>query len=1697
VNLALLDRLCAALGIATGYRDAWGRERSVPIETRRALIAAMGGAAGSEAEAAETLEQREAREWRRPLPPVAVLRRGAPPKLALTLPAAALGQRCAWTVLEEGGARHDGAFDPRAAAPLGERRIAGERFVRFELALPFDPPPGYHRLELAGAAPSTASLIVAPERCYAPEAVARGRVWGPAVCAWALRSRRNWGIGDYTDLRALVELAARSGAAFVGVTPLHALFPHDPEHASPYSPTSRRLLNVMLLDPEAVPDFAECEPARALVGSPDFQARLRMLRAAERVDYRAVAELKFPVLERLYAHFRDRHLARASPRAQAFRAFQAAGGEALRAGSLFCALQEHLFRENPAAWGWRAWPAPYRDPRSEAVAAFAREHAQRIEYHDYLQWNAELQLEAVGRRSLELGLGVGLYRDLAVGVDAAGAEAWTGRELYAQGATVGAPPDAFNLKGQNWGMPAPIPERMREEGYASFVALLRANMRHAGALRIDHVMGLARLYWIPEGEPPERGAYVSYPFEDLLGIVALESERNRCLVVGEDLGTLPEGLRERLAGAGVFSCRLLYFERDEGGAFRRPRDYPAQALAAASTHDLPTLRAFWLGRDLDTRAALGLFPSEAERQRQIAERAQDRARLLVALEAEGLLPAGVCVQPVSVPDMTPELALAVHRFLARAPSRLLAVQPEDVFGQTDQPNLPATTCEQHPNWRHRIALELEGWEADERFRALAAALAAERPHPAVRPAPECARRTPTIPGATYRLQLSRAFTFDRAAELVPYLHELGISHCYCSPYFRARRGSAHGYDIVDHNAFDPEIGDEAAFDRFVSALARHGMGQIVDMVPNHMGVMGADNAWWLDVLENGPASAYAGYFDIDWESPQPELRGKVLVPVLGERYGAVLERGELELRYDPQAGAFSVWYRHHRFPLDPAEYPHVLERARARLALALGTGHPRLAEFEALIAAFRRLPAREARAPEALAERARDKEVHKQRLAQLCERSPEAALCILEAVRELNGEPGRAASFDALHALLERQAYRLAYWRVASDEINYRRFLDANDLAALRMEDEQVFERTHGLLFRLLEEGKVDGVRVDYPDGLRDPAAYFRRLQRRFAGDEPEKTSEPRALYVVIEKVLADHERLPPDWPVHGTTGYRFANLVTGLFVDGGAQAHFERIYRAFVRERTDYDELLYESKRLVMRTALAAELDALANRLSRIARADRRTRDFTLASLREALATVVACFPVYRTYVAEAVGPEDRRSIERALGVARRRNRALEPELFDFLRAVLLVQPSGAGDARCRAERLEFVRRLQPFTAAVAAKGTEDTALYRYNRLVALNEVGGDPRRFGISLAAFHRASEDRARHWPHTLLATSTHDNKRAEDVRARLAALSELPHEWRARLQRWRRLNRARKRRTAAGLAPSANDEYLLYQTLLGTWPDGAPDEGALAVYRDRIERYMLKAAREAKVRTSWIHPDEEYEQALRGFVAGLLEAPERNAFLSDFAPFARRIARIGMWNSLAQLAIKIASPGVPDFYQGTELWDLSLVDPDNRRPVDYGARRAALSALAEELRAAPERAGELAHALACRPEDGRIKLYVTWCGLAARRAEPALFAHGDYVALETAGEHAERLCAFARVRAERSAILVVPRLVGCLVGEDGAPLGTIWGDTRVVVPAHLAGSYRNVYTAERHVVAGEAVLEARALLARFPVALLVRD
>ncbi|WP_119459237.1 4-alpha-glucanotransferase [Rhodospirillaceae bacterium SYSU D60014] len=731
-----LDRLAQRLGIGDQYRDGHGRPRRISAESKRTLLSAMGFAAESDTAIAAAIQAVDEVPWRRPLEPVLIAAEGEPlPPVPVVLDADRSGHSLSWTVEEEVGRSHRGAVEPGDLPCEASRRIDGRVLERRSMRLPLSLPAGYHRLRLSGAAEASTVLIVAPPRCYWPPALeGEGRMWGVAIQLYGLRSERNWGIGDFTDLRHLAEALAPLGVGVIGVNPLHALFIENPNRISPYSPASRLFLNVLYIDVEAVPDLDACPAARTAIDRMRESGRFEELRAAALVDYPGVSGAKLPVLEELYRSFRTTHLAEGGTakgdtnRAAAFHAFQAREGQALETFSLFEALSEHFRRTGSGVHSWRDWPVPYHDPASPEVAAFAAEQRERIEFFQYLQWQADLQLQAVGDRCTQLGMQIGLYRDLALGVDSDGAEFWAQQRLFARGTAIGAPPDLFNTKGQDWGLPPMTPRALRENAYRPLIEVLRANMRHTGALRIDHILGLMRLFWVPHGASPTEGGYVNYPLADMLAVLALESQRSRCLVIGEDLGTVPEGLVDRLHGYGILSYRLLYFEQTGDGDFLLPEAYPPLALVGVTTHDLPTLPGYWRGRDIDLRARLDLFPSDDARRD--AQRARDRDRrcLLDALRRQGLLPAGESPEDELDRPPSERLVQAAYRYLARTPSKLLMVTLEDVLGEEEQPNLPGTTDE-HPNWRRKLPLGIDELAADPRVRALTATIRDLRPAP--------------------------------------------------------------------------------------------------------------------------------------------------------------------------------------------------------------------------------------------------------------------------------------------------------------------------------------------------------------------------------------------------------------------------------------------------------------------------------------------------------------------------------------------------------------------------------------------------------------------------------------------------------------------------------------------------------------------------------------------------------------------------------------------------------------------------------------------------------------------------------------------------------------------------------------------------------------------------------------------------------
>jgi (1->4)-alpha-D-glucan 1-alpha-D-glucosylmutase len=858
---------------------------------------------------------------------------------------------------------------------------------------------------------------------------------------------------------------------------------------------------------------------------------------------------------------------------------------------------------------------------------------------------------------------------------------------------------------------------------------------------------------------------------------------------------------------------------------------------------------------------------------------------------------------------------------------------------------------------------------------------------------------PAIPIATYRAQLTANFDFDAAASIVPYLKALGITHLYASPFMKARKGSSHGYDIVDHTRINPELGGDAGFERLSQALKQHDLGLILDFVPNHVGVHFADNPWWLDVLEWGPASPHAVSFDIDWDILPYRARGGVLLPIIGSSYGEALKKGEIELRYDAGEGSFSAWYFEHRLPIAPERYSEILRTSIKEAGAEDGAAGKRILDL-----ASRHRGLRHPNRSEAPGFKAELKGI------------TGSADIIARGLDAYRAGPQRPAQILALHHLLERQHYRLGHWRLASSDINYRRFFDVNTLAGLRVEDSGTFDAIHRLVRKLIVEGKLQGLRLDHIDGLRDPAQYFQRL-RRLIRDAQGKDARP--FYMVVEKILGEHEKLPPFTGIHGTTGYEWLNTITQVLVDGNGLDPLDEVWRQISNMPPRLGPVLKDAKRRVLETLLTSEFTVLRRLLARIAAGHYSTRDFSADSLRQAFELYILHFPIYRTYLTSA-GPteHDRALISETIDKARADWFAADDGIFEFLRDTLtmdLIKPGRAAHSAPRVRR--FALKVQQFTGPMMAKSLEDTAFYRYHRLLALNEVGGDPAARALSVDAFHEAMKIRASKWSHGMTATATHDTKRGEDARARLMALTELPGEWTSAVARWKIQNAPHLVIDGEMRAPSGPFEYMLYQTLLGAWPSGERDDS----FQERMQAYALKAAREGKQETSWLNPNEAYEAGLRTFLTRILDRSVSAEFLTSLETLVQRVSRLGALNSLSQITLKATIPGVPDFYQGTEFWDLSLVDPDNRRPVDFKARAAVLASMD-----APDW-----ESLVQNWSDGHLKLAWTRRLLKLRTELADVFAYGDYEPLEISGPHRDHVIAFARRRGRDAAIVAVAK------------------------------------------------------------------
>jgi len=966
-------------------------------------------------------------------------------------------------------------------------------------------------------------------------------------------------------------------------------------------------------------------------------------------------------------------------------------------------------------------------------------------------------------------------------------------------------------------------------------------------------------------------------------------------------------------------------------------------------------------------------------------------------------------------------------------------------------------------------------------------------------------KTTYVPASVYRLQFNPDFKFTDAEALIPYLKELGVDAIYASPYFQSAPGSFHGYDVTNPNRINPEIGSEEEYSRFCDALKQAGMGQILDVVPNHMGVKGNNNRYWMDVLENGQSSIYAHFFDIDWDPEKAELKNKVLIPLLGDLYGQILENQEIQLCFT--GSEFLIRYWSHELPIAPDTYPLILEHEIEALESEIGREDPDFQEYSSIITAFKNLPPRTELGAQEIFERNREKEINKQRLDTIVNRSQIRAF-IDNRVEVFNGKKGEYKSFDLLDRLLNEQAYRLSYWQAASHEINYRRFFNINDLAAIRTEDKNVFELYHDLIFRLIQDGKVQGLRIDHPDGLYDPPEYFRRLQRKYLAqkvledlkkdsefsceqnegeiqkikseiEEVLKEDEFRSqtpLFTVVEKILDRKEMLPEDWCVHGTVGYDYLNALNGVFVNRDSSSTIDKIYEKFIGHPIDFAQLVYDKKKFFAAFHMSSEINTLGHRLDKISEHDRHYRDFTLIDLITAIREVIACFPVYRTYITPettSVSEKDEKYIHIAIEKAKGKHPTLSGAVFEFLRNILLLKLSA--QTKDAPSYRDFILRFQQLSAPIMAKGVEDTAFYVDNRFISLNEVGGDPHHFGVSAGDFHRQNSERNKRWPASFVTTSTHDTKRSEDARMRLNVLSEIPEEWNSQIAKWARLNKKHKTLIQNTLTPKRNTEYYIYQILLSIWPNESLDNTEhQSAFVERIWTHVQKAIREAKIYTSWLNPNEEYENAVKKFVMGILSFQKTNHFLKYFLPFQKKIASLGMLNALSALVLKLGSPGVVDTYQGNEIWSYRLVDPDNRRGVDFDHRQHVLSDVKAMFSNNALRT-DMIQDLMNFKEDGRIKLFLLWEGLNLRRKFKDLFLKADYIPLEVRGEKEANIIAFMRKSNDRFIIVAVTRFFANLLNFEnyGSLSQEFWGGTKIFLPKEVKNQRINEIFSRRSV------------------------
>lgn len=1441
---------------------------------------------------------------------VQVIKKSRQPAIELTLKEEEIDDTYYWIIEKEGGNIDEGKFIASTLRKI-ETKTNNKDYIKLEFNIPINLELGYHNFKIFKNSQEflNIKLIVVPDKCFIPEVIAKNqRIFGPKIRL----SDINFSNGN-NDVKNIIKTVSKFGADIIAIGSINQTIISKNEVYTPSFPSNRMFFDTLFLNTDEILKFIDDKELKVKFLSREFQTKYEELEKSEEINYKGISDIKKKKYKLLYESFQDHDIKTNTYKAQLFYSYIKENGEKLHQLALFNALKDFLSNEDEKYNCWKEWPEAYQDPKSKIVAQFEKNNNELIDFHKFLLWMADMQVGEAGQISFENKLGIGICTEFSFCLDSNASEIWSYREYFSQDAII-------KIKSEDKAeaiiCPTLIPQKLIQTGYSYFVDLISPNMLHAGALKLLNFDYVLDSLWEINIEETKNTFRARYPIEELLGIIALESQRNKCMIIAE-FSELTDENKQLLNKYGIFEEEKINFE-------------------------------------------------------EITEESQ------------------------------------LEQYYEKFKS-----QKEEITSKS----------------------------------------------------------ITKTPDATYRLQFNKDFTFNKAKEIIPYLKKLGISHIYASPLLSPRKGSQHGYDIINYDEINQEAGSFEEFEAFVDTLHSYGLGLILDIVPNHMGI-GKENKWWMDVLENGQASKYSHYFDIDWAPIKKELTGKLLLPVLGDHYGNILINGQINFSLDVSKGKLFANYYEHEFPLNPSSYPTILEHRIDVLKARLGSVHKDFQEYLSIITVFRNLPKHTITDYEKIEERNREKQIASERLSILCSNNYIIKGFVEENLIDFKCSPDNEISIEKVHNLLEEQVYRLAYWRVSADEINYRRFFDINDLAAICVEHPDVFTSTHSFILNLIENKKIDGLRIDHPDGLLEPAKYYKKLQIEISkrigtdfnpNDKNLLASEKLPFYIIAEKVLAASELIPPNWAIHGTVGYDFLNSVNELFIKSENKKIFTDFYYKFIQNKIDIDEMSIECKKLIMNTSLAAELNVLSNYLNQISETYLFSRDYTLNSLRNALLELIACFPVYRTYISEeedAVISEDQ--IKWAINLAKKRSLITDRLIFDFIEEVLLLKLEDDVNSQRYQSILNFTLKFQQYTGPLMAKGIEDTFFYRYSRMISLNEVGGSPNKFGISIDEFHQQNLKRMEIMPHSMLSSSTHDTKRSEDLRSRINAISEFPEEWENLVKKLHTINKSSSRKLSNSSVIDRNDEYLIYQSLVGIWEMDEFKNDNCKKLMKRLKNYVLKSVKESKVHTSWLNVNSEYEQAISNFIKKIFNHPFGHPFWKLFLPFQNLVSNIGYLHSISQCVLKLTSPGVPDIYQGSEIFKSNFVDPDNRRPVDYKKIYECVEAIQPLINFNPETDNlELFKQILLPLGSNSIKLFYITTILNFRNKNPDLFKQGKYIPLSIVGKNANHFVAFARLLDQEALIVIIPRLVRNLISKEN-PLqinNEMIDDTAIELPLDL--------------------------------------